>query len=260
MLEDKTISVVLTMHNQAPIIGNIVNNLIRNCSDQVKEYIFIFDGCNDGTQQIVKDMCRRYDKNFIFKETPNIWETKANNVGFKLARYDYILTLQDDMLVTEKNFDQRMLKPFGVRRDILGVTARNAQNERVVGNSIECYDVAGKDRSSPRNLFAVRSCIVRGPIMFDRPKLVMLDYLDEDFAPLDSDDKDICYRAYKQNKWIVGAYVIDYDSPLHWGKTRNNAVSNRTWVESVTKNIQLLISRHSDSMAETHNEDIIIEE
>jgi len=259
-MQDKTISVVLTMHNQASIIGNIVNNLIRNCSDQVKEYIFIFDGCNDGTQQIVKDMCAQYDKTFIFKETPNIWETKANNFGFKLATGDYILTLQDDMLVTEKNFDQRMLKPFAVRDDILGVTARNAQNERVVGNSIECYDVAGKDRNSPRNIFSIRSVIVRGPIMFDRSKLAMLNYLDEDFAPLDCDDKDLSYRAYREHKWIVGSYVINYNSPLHWGKTRNNITSNQVWVASVTKNIQLIINRHSESMAETHNEDIIIEE
>jgi hypothetical protein len=164
------------------------------------------------------------------------------------------------MLIQEKNWDMRLQKPFWVVDNLLGVTGRNAQNESIVNGQLRCFDVAGKDVNSPRDKFSVRDVIVRGPIMFDRLKLESMCYLDEAFAPLDSDDKDLCYRAYRKGL-VVGSYVIDYDSPLQWGKTRNNQWSNIVWAKSAEKNIKLLMERHADLInGEKHNFDLYIPE
>jgi hypothetical protein len=86
-----------------------------------------------------------------------------------------------------------------------------------------------------------------------------LGYLDVDFAPLDSDDKDLCFRAYRKG-YVVGSYQIDYRSDLKWGSTRKTPESYAKWQASALKNEKLLIERHSDLMkAKEHDEDIYIQ-
>ena len=258
----KDTSVCLTIHNQEPIIDKVVRGICSNISENVKEIIIVFDGCTDNTEQVVKNTLSEYMTNpqISLWYLDNVWETKANNFSFQKSTCPWIITVQDDMVINEKYFDQRLMKPFIVVDNVLGVTARNAQDEKVVGNELHCYNVAGKDVNSPRNLFAVRGVAVRGPIMFNHDKLATLGYLDESFAPLDSDDKDLSIRAYKKYGWLVGSYVIDYDSPLSWGKTRNNFESNRIWAASATKNIKMLIERHGDFlMGEIHSQNFIID-
>jgi len=250
------------MYNQERLAARVMNGIIQNMSANVKELIILFDGCIDTTEEIVKGIvgntCKIPTK---FLYAGNVNEVIANNLTFRAASYPYIMTVQDDCQILEKDFDKRMLKPFLQVSDLLGVTGRNAQNEKIVDETIHCFDVFGKDVDSPRNTLGIRDIIVRTPILFDHQKLETLDYLDEEFAPIDCDDKDIGFRAYKKKGWLVGAYVINYDSPASWGKTRNNPVSHDIWVASTTKNVKIIIERYRDLLeGKKHNLNIIIKE
>ena len=164
------------------------------------------------------------------------------------------------MLIQELDFDKRMLKPFSIIPNLLGVTSRNAQDEMIVDGRLKYFNVAGKDVDTPRNLFCIRDVIVRGPILFDNEKLKSLNYLDEEFAPCGSDDKDLSLRAYYKGL-LVGSYIINYFSDRMWGNTRKSVESNRIWQESDTKNELKIIERHKDLlMATKHDEDVIIDE
>ena len=253
-----TVSVCLSIHNQENIIEQILFGILNNMSDNVKELIIVLDGCIDATESKVISILKTLKiPNKIFY-ADNVWETKANNITFKNATCDYILTLQDDMLIQEKDFDKRLMNPFEVVDNVLGTTARNASNEYPAGERIQYYDVAGKDVNTPRNLFCIRQVIVRGPMMLNHDKLKILNYLDEDFAPITCDEKDLCFRAYRKG-WIVGAYAMEYSSPLIWGKIHNhNAENQAIFQDSARKNEKLIIDRHLDLMKETHNKEIVI--
>jgi len=259
-MKDNSVSVCLSIYNQEAIIDRIILGILNNMSNNVKELIIVLDGITDKTEVIVRKILSDVS-NIKIKiiETPDIWEVKANNASFKAATCPYIITVQDDMEILEKNFDKRLAKPFKTINNILGVTARTTQNERIVKNTLEYYDVAGKDVNTPRNLFCIRQVIVRGPIMFDHSKLIELNYLDEDFAPITCDEKDLCFRGYRKG-WIVGAYAMNYNSPLGWGKTHEYTYKKQIfWTDSSERNEKRIIERHSDLLNEKpHNQDIII--
>jgi hypothetical protein len=169
------------------------------------------------------------------------------------------MNMQDDMQLVEKDFDKRLMKPFFVIPNLLGVSARDAVDARIINGNIDYYNVAGKDVNTPRNLFCIRDIINRGPILFKNSVLKELNYLDADFAPLAQDDSDISARAYKKG-YLVGSYVTEYYSPLEWGQTRKNSVSGGIIAWSEAKNMKLLMERHLDYiLAPKHDQDIILE-
>lgn len=250
---DKDISIVMPVHNQELIIDKILHGIYKNSSRNVKELILILDGCTDSTRSISEKFIEIFNKNNRFNVkifiTPNIFEVKSCNIGFKNSTCPWIINLQDDIEILEKDFDQRLMKPFFKMNNLLGVTGRDSANVYLnTKDEIEFGDLAGRDATDPffkeRNKFYVRDIINRAPILFDHKKLQELNYLDEDFAPICQDDTDLFLRAYKEKEYLCGSYLIEYNSPLEWGGTRKSIeVSNFVhWSEQ--KNMQLLKDRH----------------
>lgn len=260
-MSDNSISIIMPVYNEEKIIKNIINGIINNISDNVKELIIIIDGCTDNSEDIIKETIEAAPENLniILAYTDNVFEVIACNVGFKLSTCDYSLNIQADMLIQEKYFDKRMLKPFWVIPNLLAVSARDAVDTRILNGNLDYYNVAGKDVGTPRNIFSIRDAINRGPILFDNKKLKEMNYLDEYFAPQESDEVELCIRAYKEKGYLVGSYVIDYYSPPEWGKGRTNITSYLIWEQSLRKNYKMILQRHYDFIVgEKHSRDIEI--
>lgn len=103
------------------------------------------------------------------------------------------------------------------------------------------------DKAFPRDIFAVRCSVNRGPLMIDHSDLKKLNYLDEIFAPQDMDDHDLCCRAYKELGKVVGAYWIDYQSEDKWGGTRVKTGEPASWLlKAHHKNTKIFYERHKD--------------
>jgi GT2 family glycosyltransferase len=187
-------------------------------------------------------------------------EVIANNIGLKKSSCEYSLLIQDDMLIMEKDFDKRLLKPFSIVKNLLGVTGRDAVDAVLRDEKIDFVNVSGKDVNTPRNIFAIRNAINRGPMLIENAKLKELGYLDEDYAPIALDDVDLCLRANRLG-YVVGSYVINYQSDNSWGTTRRSFESARLLSQSEKKNLNLLIQRHYDILNSKNNgTNIIIEE
>lgn len=263
---DQDISIVMPIHNQESITQKILRGIYNNSSENVKELILILDGCTDNTRSVVEEFLKEYNESDRFNLklfiTPNIFEVRSCNIGFKNSTCPWIINIQDDIEILEKDFDQRLMKPFLKFDNLLGVTGRDSANVSLNSNNqIEFTDLAGRDAVSSnlkdRNKFYVRDIINRAPILFNHEKLRQLGYLDEDFAPICQDDTDLFLRAYKKYGYICGSYLIDYNSPLEWGGTRKSIeVSNFVnWSEQ--KNMQLLKERHCDIIiGKKHNFEI----
>ena len=252
MKKKSSVSVVMPVHNQEKLISSVMWGLLKSISEDVKEIIVVLDGCTDMTERVVKSFA---DITVLY--TPDVFETIACNHGFRAASGDYILTLQDDMVLQEPEIDRRLRKPFAVVPDLLGVTARNAQNDYLgVDGRIHIGEVFGRDASSPRGTLGIRDVIVRGPILFDHANLRSLGYLDETFAPLSWDDHDLSYRAYRRGM-LVGAYVCDYESRREWGSTRAKPSGRAAFRLANERNEKEIIRRHRDLLTgKKHTENI----
>jgi glycosyltransferase involved in cell wall biosynthesis len=260
-MKDESVSVCLTIHNQENVIGFVASSVIACVSENVKEIICLFDGCTDKSEQIVRETFELGDIPVKYLTAPNVWEVRANNQVFKESSYPYILTLQDDMVLQEINFDQKMLKPFRQVDNLLGITNRNAQDEYIQNGKLLYRNVAGSDVNSPKDYLFIRDIIVRGPIMFDHVKLAEMNYLNDEFAPIYADDYDLCFRAWKEKNYVVGSYILDYMSPEAWGVTRkHNSAQHDFWYASAMKNEKMIMERYADIMGGFHSQNIYIED
>ena len=83
------------------------------------ELIVVLDGCTDNSAVVVESVVN--DKTTVI-ETPDVFETKANNAGLKFAEGDYAIIVQDDIIVQEPGWNLRMMEPFEVFDDVFAVT------------------------------------------------------------------------------------------------------------------------------------------
>lgn len=261
------LDIVLTVFNQENLIERVLYGIFKNTTTPFN-LIIVFDGCSDRTepraQKYIKKHASRNLREVIITHAPNVYETRANNIGYKLAKTDYLITVQDDMVVNEYAWERRLTYPLRKFDDILGVTARIAQDVVTMEGGHHVYsNRAGRELkpSLSRNIFAVRDVLNRGPIAFSVRHLKTMNYLNDAYAPSDLDDADISLRAWTQKKLRVGAYWINYLSPVHWGKARA-ADSTMEVGKSISRNALRLMADHGAYFATKikHTEDVSIPE
>jgi glycosyltransferase involved in cell wall biosynthesis len=258
----KTISVVLTVHNKENLIDQVVNSIFENMSAAVKEFIVVFDGCTDKSEQLFNFMMSQMNRPCVVTilHEPGVFEIKANNAGLKQVHCDYACLIQDDMVIKEPEFDQRLLKPFQALPEVFAVTGRDACDLSIKNGRLSYDNMQGWSKASAKNKFYIRDIVNRGPLMFDTVRLKSLNYLDETLCPISHDDFDICLKAYRERSWIAGAYWISYDSDKAWGTSRQKSNPNRGYINRALKRNELeIIKRYQDVIeGEKHSREIII--
>jgi len=245
-----SIDIVISVHNQEKLIQRVLVGIFNSTTTPFN-LILVFDGCTDKSlevsHQFIKNNKSGFLKNVVITTTNNIYETKANNIGFRLSKEDYLITVQDDVVIEEKGWERRLTYPLRAFGDIFAVTSRVALNMKYsnIGTSTQYTDYAGREFwSLPRNTFAIRNALNRGPIAFRTDTLKQLGYLDEIFAPGQFDEADLVLRAQEKYQMKCGAFSIDYRSDLHWGKTRTGLPNVITSSANTIKNTKLLRERH----------------
>jgi glycosyltransferase involved in cell wall biosynthesis len=241
---NKSITCLLTTHNKEDMIEPVCYGIINNISELTKEIIVVFDGCVDKTEEIVKSILNDLTIKIKYVYTDDVFELKANNAGLKEVTSDYVILIQDDMIIKEKDFDKRMLKPFITFDDVFAVTSQTAHNNKIIGDSVMTIDSADRREGYPRDKFAVREIANRGPLMYDYKDLIKLNFYDEYLSPNSYDDHDISYRAYKELGKVSGLYWIEYDSDPSWGtgRQKNQNIHN----DAHYRNSRIIVKRHSD--------------
>lgn len=273
-------SVILTIHNKDFLVEKVLNS-IKNYTTGNYEIIVVLDGCTDNSESIVDQFIETNHSVKIQKVyTPDVFETKANNAGLKLATGDKVIIIQDDMILNEESWNERMQKPFEEFIDVFAVTASSAFNYRFNSSSQhihlppeidreigDCWsDIftyeshINRSQGLSRNVFAVRNNVCRGPLMIEHSDLIKLNYFDEIFEPQDQDDADLCYRAFKELGKIVGAYWIDTISDISWGGTRPDGNNPAPWLlRAHHKNTRIVFERHQDIIFnENHDQNRVL--
>jgi len=256
-------TIILNVHNKDFLIGHVLES-IKKYTFNNYELIIVLDGCTDNSKHIVENF-KENNKNIkiIVTETPNIFETKANNVGLKLATSDFVVIMQDDMILNEADWNKRLQKPFILFDDVFAVTSNCAHNWEFnensrhihtnINNNYEWSDILNhvdhaNKHTITRDIFGVRQCANRGPLMINHSDLIKLNYFDESFEPLDMDDHDLCFRMQEKIGKIVGCYLIDFISEPSWGGTRKDGKTASWLLEANQKNTRIVAERHKNKI------------
>lgn len=268
------LSLNLTIHNKGYLLPRVLEN-IRQYTSGSYELVMVLDGCTDDSQQIAETFCKENPKiksKIIVAD--NVFETKANNLAAKESTGDHIIIIQDDMIIMEPFWNMRLLMPFKIYSDIFAVTGNTSHNWEINPNSIDvASEVIHNDKWSdilnhvhhanrmnmPRDIFAIRDCVNRGPLAISKADLETMNYFDEAFAPLDMDDHDLCFRMHKKLGKEVGSLWIDWYSKPEHGGTRDEDGKTRPWAfEAQNKNTRLVYERHKDYISTQKVENRII--
>lgn len=267
-------SLILTVHNKAFLLNHVLES-IKKFTQGSYELIVVLDGCTDTSENIL-DLFIMKNRGMRIKKlhTPDVFETKANNVGLKSSTGEYCVIIQDDMVMNELGWNDRLLKPVKAFSDVFAVTSQTAHNWVYNPNSKDQYEHQDGDSdwcdilihtnhamrgNFPRDIFAVRDSANRGPLLLRHDILQKLNYLDEVFAPQDMDDHDLCYRAYKELGMVAGCYWTNIITDYSWGGTRENNKPKPWLFKANHKNVKIVWNRHKDLiLGEKHDENRIL--
>lgn len=224
-------SIVMPIHNQESIIIKNLNSILDFTGGRGYEIILILDACSDNTENRIMEWLDNiqvenyplFSKVTILKSEIPLFETAADNLGFFCAQGNYLLEIQADMTMTEKDYNMKLLKPFLQDPKIIGISGRCCHSFDVksrigkIGRRIE-LDLNDLPEVDPYYYYIGDTCN-RGPLLLDREKVVELGYLDETNFFLDNSDHDLFARA-KTRGWSCGYCPIEFKSQLEDGSTR----------------------------------------
>lgn len=264
----KRIDIVISIFNQEKIIERILAGVCRNTITPFN-LILVFDGCVDQTKPKALAWLKKnrpaHMLELISTDAPDVYETKATNIGLKLGKEDYIITIQDDMEIQERGWEVRLTYPIRKYDDVFSTGAYIAHDPDFDSFKppIEEYRNARgrKYFNARRGVFYIRTIAMRSPVAFRADFLRKLDFLNESYAPSTLDEADIQMRAWDQFGLRSGLYWIDYLSKPAWSKSKSkdstmNESSNRL------RNITRIREDHPDFFERKvlHSEDRIVPE
>lgn len=255
------LSINLTIHNKDFLLEDSLER-IKKFTKSSYEIVAVLDGCSDRSEEILDKWIKENQQIKILKlVADNIFETKANNLAAKASMGEFIAIIQDDMLINEDGWDERMLKPFSGFSDVFSVTSNTSHNwifnsgsnhinleeipNGIWSDILQHVDHAHY-RNTPRNFFEIRDSSNRGPLIINHSDLEKMEYFDEDFYPLDMDDHDLHYRMKKKLGKVTGLYWIDFISDINWGGTRENGNPKQWHLDANHKNQRIIYNRHLD--------------
>ena len=230
--ETPTFSIVMPIHNQAEIIQSVLSSVVLNTVG-LYEMILLVDGCTDDSKTRVIEWASQTQMptslvQLHILETPGIFETSCDNLGFVLSRGKYIVEVQADMKILTFGYNILLASPLVQYTDMIAVSGRccHALNSSTqafatgkINEAVLTPHTVLHDFKNYGKVFLSHT-VNRGPLVFRRTMLEELGYLDEKHYVLGDDEHDLFARAWIQKQWRCGFVPVEVYSPLEWGSTR----------------------------------------
>lgn len=235
----KKYSIIIPTYNHLEdCLRPCIESVIKNSSQDTIELIIVANGCTDGTREYVGELfknpslCLRYIE---FKEP--IGYTKATNVGLKIAEGEYIILLNNDVILLDwacnNNWINLLEDPF-IKIPSCGISGTTLQYSQPADSN-----------------FLIFFCV-----MISRAAFNKLGYLDEIFSPGSGEDIDYCIKAVKAGYSIhevpLGEKsVLNYEEGIsissypiyHQAEATVHGLSN--WGEIFSRNMNILKERYN---------------
>ena len=178
------IDIVISIFNQEKIIERILAGVCRNTLTPFN-LILVFDGCVDQTKPKALAWLEKNRPSSMLElvttDAPNVYETKATNIGLRLGKEDYIITMQDDMEIQEPGWEVRMTYPIRKFDDVFSTGAYIGHDPdfEYFRPPVEQYRNARgrKYFNARRGVLYIRDIAMRSPVAFRADYLRKLNYL-----------------------------------------------------------------------------------
>jgi len=171
-------TVGVPIYNKSHMLHLIIEGFSKNILEPV-DYIFIFDGCTDDSEQIFEKNKMLLKGDIRAIKTNNIFQLKTNNILMKELKTDKLIIFQDDMVLNDSNYLNNIRNIFNIYKDSLGIIGSRDGFEKGYSNMYGSY-FSGSNRIPLNNgEFKEKSMINIGPIALSKKLINTVGVFDE---------------------------------------------------------------------------------
>jgi GT2 family glycosyltransferase len=230
-MQKTDLSIIIVNYNVKEFLQNLIHSIYQAVKNISYEIIIVDNASEDGSIEFLKD---KFPDVKLIENKKNLGFSKANNIGLKEAKGDYLLLLNPDTIVSEDTFDEmisffkenkaaglagcKILNPDGTlqlacRRSFPGpwtsfckVTGLSSffPNSRLFAR----YNLTFLDENKTYEVDAISGSFM----MFTREVYEKVGGLDEDFF-MYGEDLDLCYRIQKSGYKV---YYVHSTQIIHY--------------------------------------------
>lgn len=217
------LSIILVNWNGGQVTLNCIESLYKTIKETAYEIVLVDNNSSDGS---CEEICRRYPKVIVIKNSYNNMFAGANNQGYEVCRGRYIFLLNTDTVATERSVDSLVAVLRRGKESVVTCTLLNRDGSiqynmhrgfptvirLITGLAYKRWKFFGvlpsvKDYLLTDNKFTQNFYLDQAAgaaIMISRDLVSRLGYLfDEINFPLFFNDVDLCYRVSKIGSRIL---------------------------------------------------------
>ena len=130
------VSVVVPVHNQEKNIQKHLQSIVDRMYYPFELWL-VNDASKDRTEDEIMDFIRKVKKSKMtsisyYKTCWPWYETKCDDFAIRKSVGKYIIEIQSDMLISEKNFDKKLIDALETEESLFAISARGTCNFRRV--------------------------------------------------------------------------------------------------------------------------------
>lgn len=115
----RTITLAFTIFNKERWVKSLLESWLSNLSNTFDyEIIIVFDACKDNSEAIAKETLQQYNYPHTFLYADDQFEIYCNNLALEHSTGDYILFIQDDNWIYDKNWDATLMTIINQTKNI----------------------------------------------------------------------------------------------------------------------------------------------
>lgn len=211
------VSVVILSYNSPKLIKQTLDSVINQSNYPNLEIIVVDNNSNQETINLLK----KYKNIKLVLNKTNYGFAKGNNIGMRASTGDYIILLNNDVIVTP-GWVSRLL--FHCRKNNVGLVGPVTNS---IGNEAKVdYDLTNYKNYTTSHWGQTLEVhnVAAFCVMMSRQTYQQIGDLDERFGQGFFEDDDYCYRVKKQKLKIL---IADDVFVYHFGGSSFNQLSHR---------------------------------
>jgi GT2 family glycosyltransferase len=224
------ISVVIPTHNRADALDKTLSHLSLQSFDGRWEVIVVANNCSDNTNEVVADWASRFPVRLMICEESKAGAAAARNTGASLASGDFIVFLDNDILV-ETNF---LASHFAALKANAGnwIVGRTLnlpeQNETTFGQyRLSVFPVLASDKAECKEGFGAAN------VSMARSQFELLGGFDENFFEASGEDRELALRAAELGiRIIVNPEIVVLHNDWAGSTIRDFCARQRTYTRT----------------------------
>jgi GT2 family glycosyltransferase len=228
-------SVIIPNFNGAKYLSNCLKNLnlaIKNCSNAKFEIIIVDNGSTDNSLEIVSK-CK------VIKNKINLGFATAVNQGIKIAKYDYVCLLNNDLNLDQNYFKfiVQNIKKYPKIACFCG-TVLNRDGTQIESQGIG-FDWSGKCLQNKKHSKGFVWGSSGALVIYNKEILEKIDLFDEHYFAY-IEDVDVAFRLQKHHYQTL---LIPQALAYHLGGGTSNRMGNfrakqvfKNWIYFIHKN------------------------